>query len=158
MEASLIGKALNFGFNDYGFESHASKINYNRWLNYVASQINLNVAKKNLRFTIIYNKTVLSILNQFKVLGFVLNYYLVTQNNQTRVVVYIYFYKKALLFKNFKLISTASRSFFITRRALFLIEKRTLNSIFMLSTPKGIISHKKALLEGIGGKLLFLVF
>lgn len=158
MEASLIGKALNFGFNDYGFESHASKINYNHWLNYVTNQVNLNIAKKNLRFTIICNKTTLSILNLLKTSGLILNYYLIIKNNQTSAVVYIYFYKKTLLFRNFKIISTASRSFFITRKVLFLIEKRTLNSIFVLSTPKGIISHKKALQEGIGGKLLFLIF
>jgi ribosomal protein S8 len=158
VEASLIGKALNFGFNDYGFESHASKINYNRWLNYVANHINLNIAKKNLRFTIVCNKTTLSILNLFKVSGFILAYHLITKNGQTSVVVYIYFYKKTLLFRNLKIISTASRSFFITRKALFLIEKRTLNSILMLSTSHGIISHTKALQKGIGGKLLFLVF
>ena len=29
VEASLIGKALNFGFNDYGFDSRASNLKYN---------------------------------------------------------------------------------------------------------------------------------
>ena len=51
METSLIGKALNFGFNECEFESRVSNI-YSYSLNYTLNQININLKKRNLKFYI----------------------------------------------------------------------------------------------------------
>ena len=157
MEASLIGKALNFGFNDYGFDSHASKLNFNYWLPYIINQINLNSAKKNLKFCVTFNKTNMTLLKILNKFGVILSYSLIKEKNFFKIIVYIYYFKNILFFKNFQQISTSSKSFFISSRMLFLLNKRTANSIFLLSTNNGIISHNEALKKNIGGKLLLLL-
>ncbi len=157
MEASLTGKALNFGFNDYGFDSHASKLNFNYWLPYLINQINLNAAKKNFKFHIVFNKTNLSLLKVLSKFGVVLSYSLTKEKSFFKIVVYIYYFKNILFFKNFQQISTSSKSFYITSQMLFLLSKRSANSIFLLSTSYGVISQQEALKKNIGGKLLLLL-
>lgn len=157
MEASLTGKALNFGFNDYGFESRASNLNSNFWLPYLINQINLNLAKKSLKFYIFFNKSNILLLNIFQKLGVILSYSIVQKNGHTRIMVYLYYYKKTLFFKNFKLISSASHSYYITSHMLRMLNKRMGNSILLLSCNQGIVTQKTALSKNIGGKLLLML-
>lgn len=157
MEASLTGKALNFGFNDYGFDSHASKLNFNYWLPYLINQINLNAARKNFKFYVIFNKTNLNLLKTLNRFGVVLSYSLVKDGGFFKIAVYVYYFKNILLLKNFRQISTSSKSFFISAQMLFLLNKRSANSIFLLSTNQGVVSQQEALKKNVGGKLLLLL-
>ncbi len=62
METSLIGKALDFGSNDCGFESRVSNIFYNYSYNYVINHLVFNTQKKNLKFEISHTKKNLKLL------------------------------------------------------------------------------------------------
>jgi ribosomal protein S8 len=68
--------------------------------------------------------------------------------------IFIYFYKKNPIFKNLKLFSTPSRTFFISHRALLLMHNRTGDSFLILSNELGLVTHLDALRRGIGGKIL----
>lgn len=59
METSLIGKAADFGSEEYGFESHVSNMFANSSINTI-NHINLNLKKKKLKFEFKFNKKKLS--------------------------------------------------------------------------------------------------
>lgn len=157
METSLIGKALDFGSKEYGFESHVSNTMYNYAWNYVINHLQLNSSKKNLKFDILYTKKILHIIKFFKRIGLIKNFYLFRTNNLIKIKIFIAFHKKLPLCKHMRLISTPSRFFFISYKALLLLHNRTLNSFYVLSTPHGLISHVEALKLRIGGKLMILL-
>ncbi len=156
MEASLIGKALDFGSNDYGFESRASKINHKYWLSYVINHLNFGIARKNFRVSINYNKTTLALIKIFKHYGVVANYALKIEKKLT-IIVHIYYYKNLSFIKNYKLLSSIGKSFFITKRMLALLDKKIGGSLLFLSCNAGLISHKIALKKSLGGKLVLLL-
>jgi ribosomal protein S8 len=153
MEASLIGKALNFGFSDYGFESRASKL-HNYHLNYVFNHFNLNMAKKFLNFNLIYNKKNLKIALIFKKTGILKKYYFFKKNNFKFIKLFVFFYKAAPICKKVKIITTPTKTFSISFKALKFLHRRTNNSIYVLSTPFGLMSHFTAIKLKIGGKIL----
>lgn len=154
METSLTGKALDFGSNEYGFESHVSNL-YNYYLNYVLNKIKINQSKKSLYFDIIFSKKNLIIIKLLQNLGMIRRFYIIKiKNKNLKIRIFILFYKNLPLFLDFKLISKPSISFYISLNALSLLNKRTLNSVFLLSTNFGIITHKEALKLNTGGRLL----
>lgn len=157
METSLIGKALNFGFNEYRFESYVSNLKNNYCYSYLINQINLNIAKKKLKFKIIYKLNIIKILNIFKNLGFILNYNLIIIKKKKYIIVYLCFYKNISFFKKFKLISKPSKAYFISNKMLKLLNKKTFNSVFILLTNKEIINHKTAIKLNLGGKMLMML-
>lgn len=154
VETSLIGKALNFGFNEYGFESCVSNILYNYNVSYVLNSININKARKNLIFKINFSKRNLIFLRLLKNLNFIHKFLVIKKNNKLCIYIYLYYFKNAWIGKNFKLISTPSKSFFISFKALRLLTKRTGNSIFIISTNLGLVTHNTAVKEKIGGLLI----
>lgn len=157
LETSLIGKALDFGSSDYGFESRVSKMIYNYFYNYVINHLHINSAKKSLKFEIVHSRKVFNLLCVFKKLGCLKSFFIFKNNKNLKIRIFIYFYKKSPIFKNFKLISTPSKSFCISLKALKLLHNRTQNSLYLLSTTKGIITHLEALRFKIGGQLLLLI-
>ncbi len=154
METSLIGKALNFGFNEYGFESHVSNLTYNYAYSYTINMINVNSAKKNLAFNMVFTKKISPLLHIFKKYGLIRNYTINVTSKGLVARVYLSFYKNNPLCKNFKLISKPGNTYYISLRALYLVSKRTKNSIFILSTNKGLITHNEAILQKIGGVVI----
>jgi ribosomal protein S8 len=117
--------------------------------------INVNVASKNLAFNMVYTKKTIQLLYFFKKYGLIktFNVSKVSSNNPI-IRVYLSYHRDLRLCQNIKLISTPSRSFYISLKAIKLVDKRTLGSIFILSTNKGLITHKEALLHKTGGKLI----
>ena len=65
-----------------------------------------------------------------------------------------YFYKQTSFFKYIRLISTISKKFTVTFKALTIINKSLKNSLLLIETSKGIISHKEALRLRVGGLIL----
>jgi ribosomal protein S8 len=74
--------------------------------------------------------------------------------NKFYIKIYLYYYKNKIISNNFKILSTPSKSFFLSYKSLRLLSKRTSSSIFILSTDKGILSHKQALNQKLGGLVL----
>ena len=153
LETSLIGKALDFGSSEYGFESHVSKLIYNHPYNYLLNNIKLNSAKKKLQFKIRFTVRNLTFLKLLKSLGAIRNFYII-KNNSVFFKIFLYYFKRTSILKNFKIVSTPSRFFFISLKAISLLNNRTGSSIFLLSTPFGIMTHQEAMRFGTGGKVL----
>ena len=154
METSLIGKALNFGFNEYGFESRVSKLHYNYSMSYVTNLININKASKTLVFNINFSKHNLIFLKFFKKFSVIHKFLIVRNNNKTFIRIYLYYYKNKPTCSNFTLLSKPSKKFYISHKAMRLLKKRSGSSIFIISTPRGVLSHQDAILKKTGGIVL----
>lgn len=154
METSLIGKALDFGSKEYGFESRVSNIIYNYALNYVLNHLQINSNKKNLKFDIFFTKKNIKFIRFLKYIGLIKNFYLFKNSNYVKIKIFISFYKRIPICKNIKLLSTPSRNFFISYKALLLLHNRSLTSVYLLSTSKGLITHMEALRLRTGGKVV----
>lgn len=157
METSLIGKALNFGFNEYGFESRVSNLKNLYCYSYLINQINLNIAKKKLKLKINYKLNIIKILAIFKNSGLILNYNFKIIKKKKYITIYLCFYKNMTFFKKFKLISKPSKSYFISNKMLKLLNKKIFNTTFILLTNKEVVNLDTAIKLNLGGKILMIV-
>jgi len=66
----------------------------------------------------------------------------------------ILFYNNKSFFKSVRLITTASRKYAISLHALRILNSTLKSSILILSTSKGIITHKQAIKFKVSGLLL----
>ena len=75
LETSLIGKALDFGPSEYGFEPHVSRymVAYNTY-SYFLSHVNLAIKKKHAQTTVRYSKHAHQLLNLLHKVGCIHNY------------------------------------------------------------------------------------
>ena len=67
------------------------------------------------------------------------------------------FYKKMAFFKSVRLISTPSKKHRLSLKSLNLLNKTLKASVLILSTDRGIITHREALRFKIGGLALCIV-
>lgn len=154
METSLIGKALNFGFNDYGFESRVSNMSYNYKFSYIINLIKINKAKQRLYFDILFTKQTLMYSNIFNSLNYIFRYEIIIKNNKHLIRLYINYQNSKNVGNGFKLFSKPSHSFRISLKALKLITKKTGDSVFLISNSYGILSHNDAIKKNSAGLLL----
>lgn len=68
-----------------------------------------------------------------------------------------FFYKRSPFFKGVRLISTPSKAFTIKITTLNILNKSLGNTILLLETSRGIITHGEALKFHIGGRLLCVI-
>ena len=94
----------------------------------------------------------------FRELG-LLNSYFIYPSSSTKMFVKLapFFYKNSTFFRGVRLISTPSKLFFIKLSALNIIKKSLGSTVLLLSTSRGLITHKEALRRGLGGIALFLI-
>lgn len=59
---------------------------------------------------------------------------------------------------NAKIISKPSKKFYISYKQLFLHTKYNFNSVILLHTTKGLITHSEALKQKVGGQIVFVFF
>lgn len=159
METSLIGKALDFGSNECGFESHVSSVPYST-PNYVANHLNISNAKKKNTKTIILTKKSLKIVKTLWTYG-VVHRYLIRKNDKNTLPKYFItfttlVYQTKPFFRGVRVVSTPSRKHTISLNALRKASHSLKISTVLLSTPYGVISHHEALQRKIGG-LIFAV-
>lgn len=158
METSLIGKALNFGFNEYGFESRVSNINYTSSVNYLLNHISFNTKNKKLMFKIQINKKLIKLLFILKKYN-VISSFMLLKNKSNRLFVLISPSYNKHLFINFffKSFYLATKRFQMSLKALKLLKDRTGNSIYLISSSRGIIDHKTALVLKKSGFLMGII-
>lgn len=141
METSLIGKALNFGFNEYGFKSRVSNIYSGLELVNIFNMLKLNNSKKKLKFRLVYTKKNFEYIKVLKFLSLFNKYTITKIDNILYINIHIYYYKNFFIGKNIKHISTSSKKIFISLHALILISKKSGNSSYLISTTYGILPH-----------------
>lgn len=123
-------------------------------ISYVLNLININRAKKNLSFFVLFtikNYQFIKILKKFNVIH---DYKLLKKNNFNYIKITLFFYKNKSICHNFKLISRPSKIFTISYQSLILLTKKSGSSVFLISTSKGLLSNKEAINQKIGGILL----
>jgi ribosomal protein S8 len=112
------------------------------------------------RFTVIqFNKKILRLFKLLAQIGCVTYYCHNVQNSQRRLLVFSPFYfKKMTFYKTVKLVSTPSKKFTLTLKALKILNKSLKNSFLILETSGGLITHKEALKLRLGGYILCIMF
>ena len=164
METSLIGKALDFGSNEYGFDPRVSNIQYNTYA-YVVNHLNLAIARKKLFIRIVHTKKTLSLVKVLFKIGYISNYSIINsslQNNINKtgnssngyIYINLVFFKHTPFFKSLRLVSSPSKKHVTTLKALGTINTSIKSSVLILSTPHGLMDHKEALRVGTGGTIL----
>jgi ribosomal protein S8 len=118
---------------------------HNYKIAYLINLININKLRKNLCFKIIYTKQNLIFLNFFKKFNIIYKYTILQKNNLIYINVHLYYYKNFPVCSNFKLITKPSKKFSISYQTLRLLQKKSGTSIFILSTPYGLMTHQDAL-------------
>ena len=156
MEASLIGKALVFGSKECRFEPCVSNIQYNV-NSYVANHFNILNSKKMSRITIKLTTKSLRLVRLMYSVRVIQNYVITTKNNVKYITFCSYYYKNTPYFSHLKIVSTPSSSQTISHKALRTITKSLGNSIIILETDKGVITHLDAIQHSIGGKVLGII-
>lgn len=113
--------------------------------------LNINTAEKQNFFYVKYTKKTIIFIKLMKKLS-MLNYYLlIKKKNQFYFKISPFFYKNKKNFRKFKLISTCKKKIFISLKALKLLNKRSGSSVYLISTPKGLIFHGDAIKNKTGG-------
>jgi ribosomal protein S8 len=164
LEASLTGKALDFGSNEYGFDPRVSNIRYNSYA-YVINHLNLAISRKKLRIKIKYTRKTFELTKALSGIGYISNYSVVSDNSFSKtkgptntINSWIYinttFFKNTPFFKSLRLVSTPSKKHTTTIKGLRVINLSIKSSVIILSTPYGIIDHREALRIGTGGTIL----
>ena len=158
METSLIGKALDFGPKECGFESLVSKMLPYNYTAFLVNHINFAIATKKRWILFRYTKKSLRLLKLFKQVG-VLQFYIVSSNSNSYKMIKLspFFYKNMSFFRKIKLVSTPSKRFNLKLRTLQILSKSLGETILILETSSGIITHIDALKLKIGGKILLVI-
>ena len=127
---------------------------YNYNISYIINLININKLHKNLVFKILFTKKNIQFLNFLKNFNLIYRYILVVENNKIYIKIFLYYYKNNQICSDFKVISTPSKSFFVSLKALSLLNKKTNSSFFIISNTTGLVSHKDSIKNNKGGLLI----
>lgn len=161
MSTSLIGKALAFDSSEYRFEPCVLKFMYIDPASYVQNHVHFALAQKNPQSKLIYTVKTISIVKLLTHIGCIHRFLIIRNSkvgiNQLSIWVTIFFYRNTPFFKSFRLLSTPSKRYTITVKALRLLNQSIGASTIILSTSYGLLTHQTALERGVGGLLLFIL-
>ena len=152
METSLIGKALDFGSSEYRFESYVSNIIHfkNPYL-YLLNHLKFSLAKKLFFFN-------LPLLPQsLELLRLLLNLKVIRRFSRLRGTTYSIFpsYSKyGQPIKYLKAYYRLRNPILVKFKALTLLNKSLGASSILIETSSGIMTHKEALKQKVGGILV----
>jgi ribosomal protein S8 len=128
---------------------------------YVQNHLNfsaIQVAKFNRLF---FSTSTYMLIKVLQEIGFIYKFLIITKNKPRlvfrEILITMFFYKQSPFFKSCSLVSTPSKSFFITLKALRILKINLNQSVLILSTTKGVITHFKALSLNVGGLLLYVL-
>jgi ribosomal protein S8 len=119
------------------------------------SVFNLSLKNKKLYFLMPFSSKFFFYTSLFKKLGLIKTFFILKKNNIKFLKICFFFYKNLPILNYIKLISNSAKNYTISYNSLRLLSKRTKNSLFLLSTTTGVISHNEALKMKIGGRILF---
>lgn len=156
METSLNGKALVFGPNDCGFESHVSNIIPYNPPSYLSNHLNIILTKQLASVTLRYSNLILNLVRILYQLGCIYNY-VITMTKRKKLHLSTLFYKNKPYFFNIHNISTNSKQYFISYNSLKLLTKFLGSAIIVLSTSQGFLNHTEAVFKKIGGLVIYVI-
>jgi len=125
---------------------------------YVSNNYNFILLSKKRYTSLKYTKTVYRLVEALYRAGVISSFALyTTASNKVFIRITAFFYKNTPFFKRINIVSTLSKKFYISRLTLELTKSILRSSLVLLSTPKGIVTHKEALVVGTGGVLLYVI-
>lgn len=155
MESSLIGKAVGFGPNECGFESHVSNIFYNNYA-YVINHYNLVSSKKCLWGAMVLNRQTMQLTKKLHQIGAISTFVIITrpQDNKNFWIKFsVTMFRNEPFFSKIKLVSKPSRSYSTKLKHLAIIKKKSRQTSILLLTSAGILTMDEALSRRISGKI-----
>ena len=161
METSLIGKAVDFGSKECGFEPRVSNyLPYNP-VTYLVNHVNIATTRKKPKIKILISNKMLPLLKAMHKVGCISRYVYITKYKKNLhlkyVILTIPFFKQKPFFKSVRLVSTPSKKYNISLKALRLISNSLRSSYAILSTPYGVITHREALKLQTGGLIICII-
>lgn len=128
---------------------------YNYTFSYVLNMININKSRKLLHFDLLFTNKTIIIIKLLNRLNYLFRYEIFKNKNKTILIrVYLTYSNNTNVGKNFKIISKPSHKFYISLASISLLQKRTGDSVFIISTSQGLLTHKEAFNKNIGGLVL----
>ena len=152
METSLIGKAIDFGSIEYGFESHVS--NTMTKINAIAHLMNhLKIAtnQKSLYFDVHITKRSMQLLNLLLDLNIIRRFY---RKHESVYRVYPTYSIYRTRLRTMRTYFKSSHFKPIPIRFLRAMSKQVPCSYLILDTDQGILTHLEALEKGVSGHLI----
>jgi ribosomal protein S8 len=120
---------------------------------YVVNHINI-VSSKKQRFTKIkFSKKIFQFILVLYKLG-VINSFIVLSFRKKKIKISPLIYKNKPYFSGLRLVTTPSKNFHIKLKTLLFLNNSLGETVLVLETPLGIISHKEAIKHKTGGKIL----
>jgi ribosomal protein S8 len=120
---------------------------------FLINHINILTTSKKRSLIIRYNNKILTLAYLLKSVG-CLNSVVVISKSRKLLKISTLFYKNKSFYRGVKLLSTPSKSFFVKLKTLKLLHKSLGNSVLVLETSKGLVTHTLALRMQVSGKLL----
>jgi ribosomal protein S8 len=127
---------------------------YSHSFNNVLNAVALRYKAKQLAFFYPFSKKnsfLVHFINKNKLID---NYKIIKKKNNFFFFIKLLYYKNLQIFKNFKFFTKKTQIFFISIKALKALNKRSGSSIFLISTSRGLVTHKEALSLGTSGYLI----
>ena len=115
----------------------------------VQNHIHFALAQQNPQTKLLYTKKTAVIVKILSEIGCIHRYIILNSSNYASshyfIWLSVFFYKNTPFFKSFRLISTPSKRYTVTYKALTLLSISIGSSVIILSTSQGLITHKQAL-------------
>ena len=150
LETSLIGKALDFGSNEYGFESRVSNVPNKLYVTFM-SQYNIAIRKKKQFFVVKNTSTNYQLGRVFARLGLVR---LSLSSDRQTLSATLFYTRNQKLTKIILLNSATKSSLPISNKALRLLVTNVPTQQLILSTPYGVLTSHEAVALGVGGQAI----
>ena len=123
----------------------------------VTNHVNISLTKKLPFKKIIFTKKNKMLLQSLHSSGIIHNMFISKQGRFTHLKFSIFFYKNVPFFHKVKNVSTPSKKFYISLKALRILTSTLKATTVILSTSKGVITHREALRYKVGGLIFFIV-
>ena len=121
---------------------------------YFFNQFKLAVARQSYFFTLKNIQKIKPILHLFKKLGLIRRFYC---TKQSTIYVFPLFFKNKSIQPLLKVYDRKTAPIKLTFKALQLLKKTSYLSTFLVQTPLGLLTHKEAIKEKLGGLLVCII-
>lgn len=125
---------------------------------YTINHINIAMSRKLLKTTIKFSVKIIKLVYILYTLGVIKSFRVFKKNKNYFITMSPFFYKSTTFFHKVKLTSTSSKKFYISCSALRLMNKSMGNTVYVLSTSKGLLTHSDCIKYKIGGILLCIIY
>jgi ribosomal protein S8 len=128
---------------------------------YIQNHVHFALAQQNPQSKLLYTKKTAIIVKMLAEIGCIHRFIVVNSSKfktpQYFIWLSVFLYKNTPFFKSFRLVSTPSKRYTVSYKALNLLTSSIGASVIILSTSQGLVTHRQALKKKIGGLLLYIL-